>query len=119
MPLKGIKTLVNDLNTLLASGRVILAIEKYYHPMVSLQKVFLPFTYMKALCFKDECQFINDMYDRQLDKVVDISAGNIFSFVSRRYDYQCSNWMPGSFVEFSIQLWENGKIINEQHTTLN
>jgi hypothetical protein len=109
-----IKTALNEINTLVTTGKLMDAFEKYYHDDVSMQENNLPPTVSKDANRKRELQFLDNVTAFRAAEVKGIAVGDDISYVTWSYDYTHKEWGERKYTQVSVQHWQDGKIINEQ-----
>lgn len=109
-----IEDALHDLNSLVLSGNLLEAFDKYYHDDVSMQENNLPPTVSKIANKQREVAFLNNIAEFRSMAVKGMGVGDNISFVIWHYDYTHKEWGVRNYSQVSIQQWKDGKIIHEQ-----
>lgn len=105
---------LNDLNSLVLSGKAMEAFEKYYAENVVMRENENNPTVGKDANRKREMEFFSKITEFRNAEVKEISFSGNTSFVVWKYDYTHADWGVRNYTQVSVQKWENGKIIHEQ-----
>ena len=105
---------LNDLNSLVLSGKPLEAFEKYYHDDVVMQENNAEPTIGKDANRKREKDFFGSITDFRKAAVLHVAVNENVSFVTWQYDYTHKDWGTRNYTQVSVQQWENDKIIKEQ-----
>jgi hypothetical protein len=114
-----IENAIQDLNSLVLSGKALEAFDKYYHDDVSMQENDLPPMVSKEANRKREIEFFNNVTEFRGAEVKGVGVGDDISFVIWHYDYTHKDWGVRNYSQISIQQWKDGKIINEKFVYAN
>ena len=112
--MNNIKEKLNEINSLVLSGKMLDAFDKHYHDEVVMQENSSPSVAGKAANREREIEFLSNITDFRGAKVLDIAIGDNVSFVKWEYDYTHKQWGDRNYTQVSVQHWEDGKIIREQ-----
>jgi hypothetical protein len=105
---------LNDLNSLVLSGKLIEAFEKYYDDNVSMQENAGTPTVGKKTNYERELEFLDNITEFRKAAVLDLAVGNDVSYVTWQYDYTHKEWGVRNYTQVSVQHWKDGKIVREQ-----
>ena len=105
---------LNDLNTLVISGKLIEAFEKYYDDHVVMQENTNQPTEGKKANYERELQFLDNIVEFRKAEVLNQAIGDNVSFVTWHYDYTHKEWGVRNYTQVSVHHWKDGKIVCEQ-----
>src|SRR4026207_734607 len=105
---------IDDLNQLVAKGKVLEAFEKYYHDDVIMQENENPPTIGKAANLQREKEFYSSLTEFRNAKPLKITVGENTSMVQWHFDYTHKDWGVRNYKQVSVQDWKDGRIIKEQ-----
>jgi hypothetical protein len=105
---------LNDLNSLVLSGKLIEAFEKYYDDNVSMQENAGIPTVGKKANYERELRFLDNITEFRNAAVLDLAVGNDISYVTWQLDYTHKEWGVRNYTQVSVQHWKDGKIVREQ-----
>ena len=105
---------LNDLNSLVLSGNLIDASEKYYDDEVVMQENATPPTVGKHANHQRELTFLGNILEFRNAKVLGVAAGENISYVTWYFDYTHKEWGVRNYTQVSVQHWKDGKIVKEQ-----
>ncbi len=105
---------LEDLNTLVLTGKAIDAFEKYYHDDVDMQENNLPATRGKNQNRQRELEFFANVTEFRSASVEALAVNGNTSFVIWSYDYTHKQWGERKYTQVAVQKWKDGKIIKEQ-----
>lgn len=114
-----IETSLQDLNSLVLSGKMLEAFEKYYHDDVAMQENDLLPTVSKEANRLREIEFLNNITEFRGAAVKGVGIGDDISFVIWNYDYTHKDWGVRNYSQVSVQEWKDGKIIKEKFVYTN
>jgi hypothetical protein len=109
-----LKEKINELNTLVLSGKAMDAFEKFYHPDVVMQENETNPTVSKEANRKREVEFFNNITEFRGAAVKGVAFGEDISTVIWQYDYTHKEWGVRNYTQVSVQHWKDGLIIKEQ-----
>ena len=109
-----IENSLKDLNSLVVSGKLLEAFDKYYHDDVSMQENDLEPTITKDANRRRELEFIGNVTGFRNAEVKGIAVGDHISSVIWHYDYDHKEWGERNYEQVSVQHWKDGKIIHEK-----
>jgi hypothetical protein len=105
---------LNDLNSLVVSGKLIEAFEKYYDDNVSMQENAGAPLIGKKENYQRELEFLGNIVEFRKAAVIDMAIGDDVSYVTWQFDYTHKDWGVRNYTQVSVQHWKEGKIIHEQ-----
>ena len=109
-----IKTLVDDLNSMIMSGKSLEAFEKYYADNVTMQENNEPPRVGKAANRKFEQEFMAGITEFHGAKVLGVAVGANLSMVEWWMDMTHKVYGRTKKSQVAIQRWENGRIVSER-----
>src|SRR5215216_4214460 len=104
---------LDDLNSLILSGNLIEAFEKYYDDHVSMQENATPPTIGKKANYERELEFLGNITEFRKAAALDLAVGNDVSYVTWLFDYTHKEWGVRNYTQVSVQHWKDGKIVRE------
>ena len=106
---------LQDLNSLVLSGKGMEAFEKYYHTEVAMHENDNAPTVGKESNRLREQDFFGSITEFRGASVLHVSAVNEnLSAVVWHFDYTHKDWGVRNYQQLSVQHWKDGKIIKEQ-----
>ena len=109
-----LKTLINDLNTMVLQGKTMEAFEKFYADDVVMQENEQDPTIGKEANRRREEDFLNKLIDFRSARVLDVAVGDNLTMVKWAYDYTHKEWGTKKYTQVAVQYWRNGQIVKEQ-----
>ena len=111
-----IKQHVEELNSMILSGKTMDAFEKFYADNVSMKENGHPATVGKDANRDREIEFFGNVTEFRgaevLSTVVDEEQG--VAMCQWNWDYTHKEWGVMKYTCVSVQKWENGQIVSEQ-----
>ncbi len=114
MSKQAIEKSLTDLNNLILEGKLLDALEKYYHEDVVMQENNAQPTLGKAANREREIEFMANVVEFRRATAVDVAVGYNISTVIWHYDYTHKEWGIKNYTQASVQFWQDGLIIREQ-----
>lgn len=105
---------LNDLNSLVLSGKALEAFDKYYHNDVEMQENSQPGTKGKAANRLREIEFLGNVTEFRGASVEGMAINGNVSFAIWSYDYTHKEWGVRKYTQVAVQHWKDGQIIKEQ-----
>ncbi len=106
--------LENDLNTMIQSGQILDAFEKYYAEDIVMQdQGFEPWV-GKDLNREREKDFVNNITEFRQGELVHSAVGDGVTMSVWQFDYTHTEWGVVKYEQVSVRHWENGLITNER-----
>ena len=106
--------LENDLNTMIQSGQIIEAFEKYYAEDVVMQdQGFEPWE-GKDLNREREKEFVGNITEFRQGELVHGTVGEDVTMSVWQFDYTHAEWGVVKYEQVSVRHWENGQITKER-----
>ena len=96
---------LNDLNSLVLSGKALEAFDKYYHNDVEMQENSQPGTKGKAANRLREIEFLGNVTEFRGASVEGMAINGSASFVIWSYDYTHKEWCVRKYTQVSVQHW--------------
>src|ERR1035437_5598094 len=112
--MESIKINLEDLNSLVLSGKAIEAFDKYYDDIIVMQENTGEPMVGKELNRKREVEFFSSITDFRGAKVKSVGFGENTSFVVWDFDYTHKDWGVRKYTQVAVQTWKDGKIVKEQ-----
>jgi ketosteroid isomerase-like protein len=109
-----LRTLVDDLNSMIVEGKAMEAFEKYYAEDVVMQENELPPTIGKDANREREKDFFSKVVEFRGADVKAVAIGDGVSMVEWFFDYTHKDWGERRYHQVSVQRWKDGKIVNER-----
>jgi hypothetical protein len=109
-----LKTLINELNSMVLEGKTMEAFEKFYADDVVMQENEQKPTVGKKENRKREEDFLNNLIDFRSARVLDVAVGDNVTMVKWAYDYTHKEWGTKDYTQIAVQHWRNGQIFKEQ-----
>ena len=109
-----IENSLQELNSMVLSGKALEAFEKFYHDDVSMQENDSPPTVSKEANRQREIDFFSNITEFRGAEVKGIGVGDDISFAIWNYDYTHKDWGVRNYSQVAIQEWKDGKIIKEK-----
>src|SRR5262245_34153940 len=101
---------LNDLNSLVLSGKLLEAFDKYYDDNVSMQENETTPTIGKTANFQREQEFLGNITEFRNAAVINQAVGEDISYVTWQFDYTHKEWGVRNYTQVSVQRWKDGKI---------
>jgi hypothetical protein len=108
-----IENSLNELNSLVLTGKMMDAFERFYHDDVVMQENHLTPTISKNANRQRELEFLDNVTEFRGAEVKGMGIGDSISFVIWKYDFTHKDWGVRDYTQVSIQEWKEGKIIKE------
>lgn len=105
---------VQELNQMVLQGKIIEAMEHFYHDDVIMQENELAPTIGKTANIEREKEFMSNLIDFRSARPLEVAYGNQLSMVKWKFDYTHKEWGIRNYVQISVQHWKDGKIVKEQ-----
>lgn len=105
---------LNDLNSLVISGRLLEAFEKYYDENVTMQENAGEPVVGKKVNYQRETEFLGNIVEFRKAEVLDMAINDEVSFVKWQFDYTHKEWGVRNYTQVSVQQWKDGRIVHEQ-----
>jgi hypothetical protein len=112
-PAPDIATAERELNALLQAGRVIDAVERYYHDDVSMQENLAPPMVGKAANLEREKAFFGTSKINHLKLLGSAVAGDV-SFSEWDIDIVLGNGYNVKMTQVAARRWKDGKVVHER-----
>lgn len=109
-----LRTLVDDLNSLILEGKAMEAFEKYYAEDVVMQENELPPTIGKDANREREKEFFSEVVEFRGADVKAVAIGDSVSMVEWFFDYTHKDWGKRAHHQVAVQRWKDGKIVQER-----
>lgn len=111
--MNSIQQKLEDLNSLVMSGKLLDAFEKYYHDDVAMQENNSTPTVGKDSNRLRELDFLANVTEFRSAEVKGVAIGDNVSTVIWHYDYTHKEWGVRNYTQVSVQEWKDGKIVKE------
>jgi hypothetical protein len=106
---------LKDLNSLILSGKILEAFEKYYAFNVTMQENENPATIGKEACRLNEEMFVNGIIEFRKAVIINEIISDNISAVEWQFDFTHKDWGVRNYIQLSVQRWnDEGAIINEK-----
>jgi len=105
---------VTDLQTYIAEGRIMEAMDEFYAPDVSMQENTDPPTVGLAANIEREEGFLADIAEWQAFEVLSVAAAGDTAFVESRSKFKTVDGTEVDSVQVSRSVWKDGKIVDER-----
>lgn len=105
---------IQQLNKMVLEGAAIEAFDKFYDDQVSMQENDQAPTLGKAANREREIQFFNSITEFRGAKVLSVAAAGDRTYVEWFFDYTHKDWGKRTYHQVAVQIWNNGKIVNEK-----
>jgi hypothetical protein len=112
--MESIKKNVEDLNSLIQTGKALDAFDKYYADNVVMQENNGEPMIGKELNRKREIEFFSSITDFRGAEVMSMGFGENTSFVVWEFDYTHKDWGSRKYTQVAVQTWKDDKIVKEQ-----
>lgn len=103
-----------ELNRLITEGKMMEALDKYYHDDVVMQENEQAPIITKEANRKQELEFLDNIIEFRSALIEGIGVGEGISYVIWKYDYTHWQWGVRKYTQVSVQEWKDGKIIREK-----
>jgi hypothetical protein len=112
--MENIRSLSDELNSMISQGKIMEAFEKFYAPDVVMQENGDPPTVGKDANRKREEDFFGSLIDFQKPLLEAVAYGPDLSMAQWTYDYTHKDLGRLHFTLVAVQHWRNGLIVKEQ-----
>lgn len=109
-----LKEKISELNQMVQSGKILEALERFYHDGVVMQENENQPTVGKKANLEREAEFLNNIEEFRGAKALEVATGDNVSMVTWHFDYTHKQWGERNYKQVSVQYWLDGKIIKEQ-----
>jgi ketosteroid isomerase-like protein len=109
-----LKTLVDDLNSMILDGKAMEAFEKYYAEDVVMQENELPPTIGKDANREREKDFFSKVVEFRGADLRAVAVGDGVTMVEWFFDYTHKDWGRRTYHQVAVQRWKDGKIVHER-----
>ena len=109
-----LKTLVEDLNSMILKGQILEAFEKYYAEDIVMQENEQLPTVGKDVNREREKQFLANLVEFRGAEVKAVAVGDNVTMVEWFYDYTHKEWGKIFHHQVAVQRWKDGKIVHER-----
>ena len=106
---------VSELNSMIQSGQVLEAFDKFYAENVVMQENENPVTEGKAACRINEEAFVNGITEFRKGEVKNVIISDNITVVEWDFGYTHSEWGVRDYTQVCVQRWNDaGQIVNEK-----
>lgn len=112
--MSSVETSVRELNQLIASGKIIEAMERFYDKNASMQENSGAPTVGLERNIEREKQFLAQVAQWIGYEVKAVAAGPETAFIESTIDFVNTNGQRVHMEQVSVQRWKNGKIVHER-----
>lgn len=109
-----IKTLANDLASMIGEGKILEAFEKYYDENVTMQENDEAPRVGKAANRAYEEAFVHGIAEMHDGKILGVAVGENYSTIESFMDVTHKDWGRIARSQVAVQHWQDGKVISEK-----
>ena len=112
--LKPLAELENELNTMIQSGQIVEAFEKFYADECVMQDQGFEPWIGKDLNRERENDFVSKITEFRAGAMIDGAVGEDVTFSTWYFDYTHAEWGVVKYDQVAVRHWKNGEIVKER-----
>ena len=112
--LKPLAELENELNTMIQSGQIVEAFEKFYADECVMQDQGFEPWIGKDLNRERENDFVGKITEFRAGAMIDGAVGEDVTFSTWHFDYTHAEWGVVKYDQVAVRHWKNGEIVKER-----
>lgn len=109
-----LQTLESDLNTMIQSGQILEAFEKYYAEDIVMQDQGFDPWVGKDLNREREKDFVSKITDFRQGEMVHSAIGDDVTMSVWQFDYTHEDWGVMKYEQVAVRHWQDGQIVLER-----